>query len=57
MTEPRRLRACLRQLAGRRVPGGCGDCDAYQVMTEDSGVFVLTVHHDDTCPTYRGSVR
>jgi len=45
-----RFRA-LDALAGRRIPGGCDDCDAYQEMTTDgAGVYVLTVFHDDTCP-------
>lgn len=39
---------------GTQIPGGCGDCDAYQTMRRDRlGIFHLTVHHDDTCPAYR----
>ena len=45
----------LRRLAGRRIPGGCDDCDAYQVMTEQAdNYFVLAGHHDDSCPFYAG---
>jgi hypothetical protein len=33
-----------------RILGGCPDCDAYQTLTEDSGVWIVGVHHDDTCP-------
>lgn len=57
MSRPQRLRASLRDLVGRRVPGGCPDCDAYQVMAEEDGVFLLAVHHDDTCPSYRQMIR
>jgi hypothetical protein len=45
------LRELTRQLAGRRVPGGCEYCNAFQAMHEDElGIFHLTVHHDDWCP-------
>jgi hypothetical protein len=43
----------LEQMAGQRIPGGCDDCDAYQEMTKQDGIYVLTVHHDDTCPTWQ----
>jgi hypothetical protein len=37
-----------------RVPGGCMDCNAYQTLdTSEVPIFRLSVHHDDTCPTYR----
>ena len=47
--------SALEALAGRRLPGGCDDCDAYQTLKRlpsDAwgSVYVLTVHHDDTCP-------
>jgi len=44
-------------MTGRRLPGGCDDCDnAYQVMSRHSdGLYTLTVHHDPTCPFYRGA--
>lgn len=36
-----------------RIPGGCPDCDAYQTLDASAApVYRLTVHHDDTCPTY-----
>lgn len=51
-------RSVLDNMTGRRVPGGCPDCDAYQVITQEHpGVYVLTVHHDDTCPSYRTMTR
>ena len=45
----------LEALAGRRFPGGCDDCNAYQTVRRCPNdawgeVYVLTVHHDDTCP-------
>ena len=41
----------LAALLDQRIPGGCPDCDAYQELTTDgSGIYVLTVRHDDTCP-------
>ncbi len=44
----------LAQLEGLRIPGGCDDCDAYQTVKRVAErVTVLTVHHDDTCPTWR----
>jgi hypothetical protein len=43
---------------GERIPGGCHDCDAYQVVTEEApGVFVLQVHHDPGCPFLAGVTR
>ena len=46
---------CSLGCAGRRLPGGCEDCDAYQTLARHpddarGGVYVLTVHHDETCP-------
>ena len=40
-------------MAGRQIPGGCDDCDAYQTMTQQHGIHVINIHHDDTCPTWR----
>lgn len=46
--------AWLVDLQGLRIPGGCPDCDAYQTVEPvTEGVTLLTVHHDDTCPTWR----
>ncbi len=37
-----------------RLPGGCDDCAAYRTLEQHApGVYVLLVHHDDTCPDYR----
>jgi hypothetical protein len=45
----------LDNLAGRRLPGGCDDCDAYQEIAEPApGVYVVTVRHDSTCPYPKG---
>lgn len=44
-------RSVLDAMTGRRLPGGCDDCNAYQtVTTQGGGLYVLTVHHDETCP-------
>jgi hypothetical protein len=41
----------LDAMTGRRLPGGCDDCDAYQTVTlHTDGLYVLLVHHDATCP-------
>jgi len=46
--------ATLDAMTGHRMPGGCDDCDGYQTMSQVApGVYILTVHHDLTCPTYR----
>jgi hypothetical protein len=43
----------LEQIEGQPIPGGCEDCGAHQTITETTpGVFVLTVHHDLSCPAY-----
>lgn len=48
------LAPILAHFTGRKIPGGCPDCDAFQTVdTSQAPVFVLQVHHDDTCPTYR----
>lgn len=39
-------------LDGLQLPGGCGDCDAYQTLDATTPpLYVVTVHHDDDCPT------
>lgn len=42
----------LAALVGQRIPGGCDQCpDPYQTVKHDlSGVWIVTVHHDDGCP-------
>lgn len=40
----------LEALVGRRLPGGCDDCDAYQAVERiDGALYVLTVHHNPDC--------
>jgi hypothetical protein len=47
--------SALDAMTGRRLPGGCDDCAAYQVMSRCAdGLYVLTVHHDPTCPHLDG---
>lgn len=41
----------LEDFVNKRVAGGCDDCDAYQEITTDgSGIYVLAIYHDATCP-------
>lgn len=46
------LAAQLAPLIGLQIRGGCDDCDAYQGVDEQHGHWVITVHHDDDCPTW-----
>lgn len=58
MSNRRRPRAdsALDPMVGRKLPGGCDDCAAYQVMSRCAdGLYVLAVHHDDTCPYLNGA--
>jgi hypothetical protein len=56
MTAPRfPALSSLAALSGRRLLGGCGDCDAEQELTDmGDGVFVLVVRHAETCPRLNG---
>lgn len=39
-------------LDGKRVPGGCDTCNAYQtVEAVMAGMWQISVHHDPGCPT------
>ena len=41
-------------LADHEIPGGCGACDAVQVVSEvRPGVWLLDVRHDEWCPVLR----
>ena len=36
-----------------QIPGGCDECDAYQIVPEQepsSNICHIVVHHDDDCP-------
>lgn len=47
--------SALAALVGRRLPGGCDDCNAFQTVEQrDVHLFVMTVHHDDSCPWLNG---
>lgn len=51
-------RSALDAMTGRRLPGGCDDCAAYQTVTRHAnGVYVLVVHHDPGCPALNGVTR
>jgi hypothetical protein len=52
------LKGIYAQLRDKRIPGGCPDCGAYQTMRQERpNVYTLTIHHDDTCPTYRAMTK
>jgi hypothetical protein len=39
---------------GAQIPGGCDQCDAYQTAAAvQAGIWVITVHHDNWCPSLR----
>jgi hypothetical protein len=47
--------ATIAALDGLRVPGGCGHCDAYQVVQANAAgpnVHIVHVYHDDWCPVH-----
>jgi hypothetical protein len=47
-----RVDAMLAPLVGQEILGGCENCTAFQtVPAVTEGVWLLNVHHDDTCPT------
>ena len=43
----------LQSLTGQHIPGGCDDCNAYQTVHSQHGIYVINVCHDDTCPTWQ----
>lgn len=64
MSNRRKLRpqssvpSALEAMTGKRMPGGCDDCSAFQsVEKQANGVYVLTVNHDGCCPYYRRVTR
>lgn len=43
----------FRQFLGHDVPGGCDRCDSFQRFRQiDTGIWNVTIHHEETCPTY-----
>lgn len=44
----------IAAMDGARIPGGCDQCGAYQVVRARAyghrNVHMVTVHHDDWCP-------
>lgn len=47
-----RIARQLGPLDGKRIPGGCDTCDAYQTIDAvEAGVWKISVHHDEWCPT------
>lgn len=53
-----RIARRLGPLDGKRIPGGCETCDAFQTAESVSaGVWKITVHHDEWCPTLAANER
>jgi hypothetical protein len=53
MSPADRLRDLTRRLAGRRIFGGCGSCNAFKTLEEDPdfpAIFHVRIHHDAWCP-------
>lgn len=53
--EPNPVIPILNQLAGRRIPGGCPHCNAYQEVEADPNhpaIFHCRIYHDDWCPDH-----
>jgi hypothetical protein len=45
-------------LDGKRIPGGCEKCNAFQVVEPAAaGVWMLNVYHDDACPFLKARKR
>ena len=52
--DPREL---LNTYIGRRIPGGCDACDAYQELEPVDDIYVIHVFHDAWCPLHGGAPR
>jgi hypothetical protein len=47
-----RIARQLGPLDGKRIPGGCETCNAYQTIEPvEAGMWMINVHHDEWCPT------
>lgn len=47
------MSAIPEEVLGLQFPGGCDDCNAYQVMERlQPGIVAMITYHDDTCPFY-----
>lgn len=43
----------IEALGHQPIPGGCDDCDSEtRFVTHAPGVYVMEIHHDETCPDY-----
>lgn len=52
MTDP--IRPFFDSLAGKRIPGGCAECNAEQCLEElTPNVWSLVIAHDARCPVLR----
>lgn len=58
MSTTKRVPA-LDALEGRRVPGGCDDCNADALVHRDpdSGIYLVRIEHDPGCPWLAGVTR
>ncbi len=59
MSKPNPTTELLRDLAektkGRKIYGGCEECEAYQTIDPDPiylNMVHVRIHHDDWCPFY-----
>lgn len=50
MTDQPHTASVLDSMTGKQMPGGCHDCAAFQTVDLEDGIYILRVHHDDTCP-------
>lgn len=49
---PSPLDAMFAQMVGKRIAGGCADCDAYQELEQQMpGIWIIHISHDTGCPT------
>jgi hypothetical protein len=51
--KPNPVSEMIAALDGAEIPGGCDECDAFQVVHARAGhrdVHVIRVFHDDDCP-------
>lgn len=54
MADP--IRPFFDSLAGKRIPGGCDQCDAEQRLEEVApNMWSLVIGHSDGCPVLRAT--
>ncbi len=56
--QPAALNDLLGAQDGVRVPGGCDDCNAVQILTNrGGGIHQVQIHHAPDCPRHGGARR